>query len=606
MIFAATAVHCSKCTCTNSHVMPNHVFFQISSVDSYVNDTVHPAAIQAGACRLFMLLLSSTAALDRLKAVTYLVGNVWDRRGHFLLLTPALPGAAAASASGGVLQNLPYFHVAHPDGTPVRRMALWLYSGFDLSLRYVQSWKPNRGAPWLAPPAADFVGRSLKFVSFEHEPSNIYMDHKIDGEHVGMDYWLARALADVYNFTLDMREPTDGGKWGEALPNGTWIGLVGDVKERRADFGIANIFLTLSRWKHVDYTRPYDYEHACFVVWNKPPLPHWLAVIRPFSWPVWLTILTSLMFSISALVVLARLAGGERATFTSIPRAALYNFGVLFARTNPFEPRRAPSRGFDIGWRISAMVLGFAYCAKLISFLSFPTEPAPIDTHRELAETGVEIGSWGGTLGELMAASTNPWDRQLATRYIPNYDFHNALRRVFAQEYGYIENRHALIYYIQKYYTTKAGEKQLHIMDECFQNFMISVMLPKHSMLTDLFSRTIIHVREAGLIPIWFRWSLDAVKSELADVVRGSTSESKKRSLTLDHMQGVFLLLLFGWVLSLVAFLAEVGGNRLRTREAETPVGSGPFLTPPAGQRTPSSPTLVRSDAETGNVLFSI
>ena len=590
--------------------MPTHVcfVFQFSSVDSYVNDTHHTAAVQAGACRLFVLLLSSTASLDRLREVTNLVGRVWDHRGHYLLLTPAPPGDAATSASSGVLENLPYFHIAHPIGDPVRRMALWLYSGFDLSLRYVQGWKPDRGAVRLAPPATDFVGRRLKFVSFEHEPSNIYLDHKIGGEHVGMDYWLARALADFYNFTLDMREPTDGGKWGEALPNGTWIGLVGDVKERRAHFGIANIFLTLSRWKHVDYTRPYDHEHACFAVWNKPPLPHWLAVVRPFSWPAWLMILSSLMFSVAALVVLARLAGGERATFTSLPRAALYNFGVLLARTNILEPRRAPSRSFDIGWRLAAMVLGFAYCAKLISFLSFPTVPAPLDTHRELAETGVEVGSWGGTLGELMAASTSPWDRQLATRYIPNYDFDNALRRVFAQEYGYIENRNTLIYYIQKYYTTKAGEKQLHIMDECFQNFMISVMLPKYSMLTDLFSRTILRVREAGLIPIWFQRSLDAVKSELVDVVRGSTSSTKKSSLALDHMQGVFLLLLLGWVFSLLAFLVEVGVTRLRSARTQTSVATGPFLTPSAAPqlRTSPPPPLNRNDTETDNVLFSI
>ncbi|XP_043222483.1 ionotropic receptor 21a-like [Amphibalanus amphitrite] len=564
---------------------------QYSSVGSYVNNTHYTAAVQAGACRLFVLLLSSLSSLDRLHTVTYLVGSVWDHRGHYILLTPVPPGDAAATASSGVLENLPYFHVAHPIGDPVRRVALWLYSGFDLSMRYVQGWKPNRKAPSLSPPPANFVGRRLKFVSFEHEPSNIYLDHKLGGDHVGMDYWLARALADVYNFTLDMREPTDGGKWGEALPNGTWIGLVGDVKERRAHFGIANIFLTLSRWKHVDYTRPYDHEHACFAVWNKPPLPHWLAVVRPFSWPAWLTILTSLTLSVAVMVVLARLAGGERAAFTSLPRAAMYNFGVLLARTHLIEPRRAPSRSFDIGWRLAAMVLGFAYCAKLISFLTFPTVPEPIDSHRELAETGVEVGSWGGTLGELMAASTNPWDRQLATRYIPNYDFDNALRRVFAQEYGYIENRNTLIYYIQKYYTTKTGQKQLHIMDECFQNFMISVMLPKYSMLTDLFSRTILRVREAGLIPIWFSWSLDAVKTELVDIARGSSSDSRRRSLSLEHMQGVFLLLLLGWVLSLLSFLAEFGVRK---------VGTGRTTPPPA----PTPPVETAVPTERGEVLL--
>ncbi|XP_037072295.1 ionotropic receptor 21a-like [Pollicipes pollicipes] len=364
-----------------------------------------------------------------------------------------------------------------------------------------------------------------------------------------------------------MREPSDGGKWGEALPNGTWIGLVGDIKNSRAHFGIANIFFTLSRWNYIDYTRPYDLEYACFVVWNEPPLPHWLAVTRPFQWPAWVGILVSFLVSVLALVALARLGGGgERLTFTSFQRAALYNFG----------PRGGAVRTFDGSWRVATMVIGIAYCAKLVSYLTFPSTPAPLDTHRELAETGVEVGSWGGTLGELMAASANPWDRQLASRYVPNYDFENALRRVHARQYGYIENRNLLIYLIQKYYTTRTGEKQLHIMKECFQNFMISVALPKYSMLTDLFNSKILRLREAGLIPIWFSWSLEAVKSDLVDVARTSESASGVHSLSLEHVQGVFLLLLFGWLLSLLAFLAEMVVRRALKRGTEIIVE--PFL----------------------------
>ena len=105
-------------------------------MDSYLSDGHFTAAVQAGACRLFVLLLASLASLERLHSVTYLVGNVWDHRGHYLLLTPAAPDQAASAAASSVLNNLPYFHVAHPVGQPVRRVALWLYSGFDLSLRY--------------------------------------------------------------------------------------------------------------------------------------------------------------------------------------------------------------------------------------------------------------------------------------------------------------------------------------------------------------------------------------------------------------------------------------------------------------------------------------
>lgn len=46
--------------------------------------------------------------------------------------------------------------------------------------------------------------------------------------------------------------------WGNVLEDGSWTGLVGILKRREADIGVANMFISSFRKVVIDYTAPYN------------------------------------------------------------------------------------------------------------------------------------------------------------------------------------------------------------------------------------------------------------------------------------------------------------------------------------------------------------
>ncbi|XP_043230005.1 glutamate receptor-like [Amphibalanus amphitrite] len=429
--------------------------------------------------------------------------------------------------------------------------------------------------PPLKPPPADFGGRPLKFVSFEHEPTTLYLDGTPTGRLAGVDPYVAQFAARLYNFTLLFSEPSDGLRWGDN-GFGYWTGLVGDMVQRRAHFGMANLFITQPRSQIIDFSRPYDFEQACFVVWQPPPLPRWLALLRPFSASGWAA--AGALLAVSALTVLAlgRAAAPRESPLFSQPGfVALYSLGGLVGVSHASLPRAASGQIFMGTWRFCALTLAVVYSSKLIANLTVPLAPAPLDTKQELALSGVTVSGYGSMFGELLNASTNYWDRRLALNYEPTYDIRAALRRTYDHKGTYIVNSMSLAYLIRKYYTTVSGEPLLRIMRQCFGSFMVGIALPRRSFLTPLLNAAVSRLTEAGLMQHWSRSALRSVGRQLAvgdesPDQPARDAEGRLSRLGLEALQGPFLLLMIGWAAALLSLVAEIAVKRCRRRVSRT------------------------------------
>ncbi|XP_037779896.1 melatonin receptor type 1A-like isoform X1 [Penaeus monodon] len=138
----------------------------------------------------------------------------------------------------------------------------------------------------------------------------------------GIDIEVVKALADVYNFTIEYIEPPPGEFWGVLTENGTWNGMVGKISRNEADMGVANLFLTLHRLGAVDYSAPYDAEVSCFMARTDPPAPRWKSLSLPFQLPTWLAMLVGLL-SIAAIAI-------NRCVLITIPKW----YPKIFTATN--------------------------------------------------------------------------------------------------------------------------------------------------------------------------------------------------------------------------------------------------------------------------------
>ena len=501
------------------------------------------------------------------------VGDLWDRAGRYLLVTPSDTPAVVALASGprGLLQNAAFFHVLH-ERPALGGGQLCLFSRYDGRTRVLGWAGPGRPMPPLTPPPADFAGRPLIFVSFEHEPTTLYLDGTPSGRLAGVDPSVAAFAAQRYNFTLLFSEPSDGLRWGDN-GFGYWTGLVGDMVQRRAHFGMANLFITQPRSQIIDFSRPYDFERACFVVWRPPPLARWLALVRPFSASGWAAAGALLVVSALTVLLLGRAAAPRESPLFGQPGfVALYSVGGLVGVAHASLPRVASGQVFMGTWRFCALTLAVVYSSKLIANLTVPPAPAPMDTKQQLVDSGVTVTGYGSMFGELLNASTNYWDRRLALNYEPTYDIRASLRQTYDHKGSYIVNSMSLAYLIRKYYTTASGEPLLRIMRQCFGSFMVGIALPRRSFLKPLLDGAVSRLTEAGLMQHWSRSALLAVGRQLAvgEQAQGQrpsdASDQSHSRLGLEALQGPFLLLVVGWAAALLALVAELAGKRLWRR----------------------------------------
>ncbi|XP_045621118.2 ionotropic receptor 21a [Procambarus clarkii] len=405
----------------------------------------------------------------------------------------------------------------------------------------------------------NFHGNELRAVTFEHAPSIVQIQEASGVYHYdGIDIRLLHILADALNFRLKIVNPSDGDKWGSPMANGSWSGLTGDLTQHRAHMGVANLFIHIHYLEVVDMTVPYDMEFGCFITPLPKPLPQWVALVYPFSSQVWWLTLAFLMAGTPLLYLASRLAHyflqDETTWATNLGNNLFYGTAIFFGMGMPKLPESDVTRGYFIMWVWYGLLVTVVYRSALTAFLTIPLEPPPINTLNQLA--GSSLPAWGApglTFKKMLEENPDPTVQRLARRYLPVSDAQEGITLTAQGKYALMENRQFLEYTIATSYTNQHGEETLHVMKECFLPFRIGMAMPKRSPYKPNFDKIVTRVVEAGLVRKWFHDILFMSRH------RGSDEDQDTRSgaFSLDNLQGAWLLLGAGLLVSLVAFLLE-------------------------------------------------
>lgn len=110
------------------------------------------------------------------------------------------------------------------------------------------------------------------------------------------------------------------------LGNNTWTGLIGET-QRHADFGFASVFLLDNRERAVDVSTPYDQDQGCFAVPRPEALQHWLGLVLPFSYQVWICIIGMAIVAGPLFTLITRPLGMDQSL--TIGRGIFYALGSL-------------------------------------------------------------------------------------------------------------------------------------------------------------------------------------------------------------------------------------------------------------------------------------
>ncbi|XP_042226120.1 glutamate receptor ionotropic, kainate 4-like [Homarus americanus] len=406
----------------------------------------------------------------------------------------------------------------------------------------------------------NFHGGELRAVTFEHAPSIVEVPGGSQGHHYdGIDIRLLYILSEALNFKLKIVNPSDGGKWGSPMVNGSWSGLTGDLTQRHAHMGVANLFIHIHYLEVVDMTVSYDMEFGCFITPLPEQLPQWMALVYPFSSQVWWLALVFLVVGTPLLYLTSRLTQyvlhDETPWATTLDHNLFYGTGIFFGVGMPQVPQSDVTRSYFIMWVWYGLLITVVYRSSLTAFLTIPLSQDPINTLQQLV--GSSLPAWGATgltFKKMLEENPDPMVQQLALRYQPVSGAEEGILLTAQRKYAMMENRQFLEYMIATNYTNKYGEETLHVMRECFLPFRIGMAMPKKAPYKPNFDKIVTRVVEAGLVRKWFSDILFMSRKRGS----GEAQESRSDALTIDNLQGAWLLLGLGWVVSLVMFVLEV------------------------------------------------
>ncbi|XP_045615376.1 glutamate receptor ionotropic, delta-2 isoform X1 [Procambarus clarkii] len=529
-------------------------------------------------CQGYLLLFKDPAPLAAFVDVDE---DSWDYHGRFVVVgtTKDQLQSLALSKKGAKTEHLLGLVKSWREGSwvvytnnlyrksPLRRLTTWRSTSFTTS---TTTLFPDK--------LANLRGSLLKVSTFEWEPSVLYY-RDVTGKlqfPYGIDIEVVNALSSVINFTVVFEEPPSGEFWGVMSENGSWSGMMGKLFRNEADLGVANLFLTLGRLGAVDYSAPYDAEVSCFMVRTDPPAPQWLSLALPFQGATWATLMGGVMAA--GLVVFclaslgARCGGGEVKSLESLVFAYFFSFSMHFRDPQAVLPRRNHMRIFVSFLGLYAIIITTAYSSNLTAFLTVTRSPQSMDTIKELCDSDMEISGLGGFFKGALASAVDPYLQRLGDRFVGYQELEVVWPKVRKGRAAYLHNRQFLEFVITTHFSSQ-GVTSMRIMKECFAPYSIAMALQHHSPLKTNFDRVIRWMIESGLVRRWFLQSL-RFSRKAREKTSHTEADSSKRSGSLDeesqssnngiiqplgikHIQGLFFLLIIGYLCSLLAFLLE-------------------------------------------------
>lgn len=157
----------------------------------------------------------------------------------------------------------------------------------------------------------DFKKYPLKVSAFPRDPTLVetipyslrdsYYVKDIDstGFLGGVDGFFIGNLVKKLNFQPTFFAPADKNDYGMRLPNGTLIGSLADVVERRADISINARFFKLYKTDEIEFTTPISIERFCLIAPKAKMIPHWQNLLQVFEASTWYLILgTSVLLAV--------------------------------------------------------------------------------------------------------------------------------------------------------------------------------------------------------------------------------------------------------------------------------------------------------------------
>jgi hypothetical protein len=377
----------------------------------------------------------------------------------------------------------------------------------------------------------------------------------------GWEVSLIKTIAECLNSSIYyILPPPNNEKWGEQLDNGSFTGLTGDLVYNRADIGFAVWPLNPRTLQALDATKTYFRDEWVWWVPCAKKIPRWKSMFMVFSTGTWAAGLFSVAISLLVMVFLAK--SEERTgilqewqVYKRLPSCFSSVWSVLFAVSVSPMPRTSSVRAFFASWVCYCLAITTIFNAFLITYIIDPGLQHQINSFEEIVASGKDFG-YHLAIGAIIEES----DDILMKQGVPcdSNDVPPCLSWVaYHNNFSLLSSMTFMDYTLTRWFLDENGKPLICQAGDTFYGANYVTYMTKGSPLLSHFNRLIAKHMEAGFLNHILKKGMDLQRIQAAvrarDVLVG-----KYYDLSMEHLQGAFLVCICGLTLSCIVFAGEL------------------------------------------------
>ncbi|CAL9687653.1 unnamed protein product [Knipowitschia caucasica] len=453
-------------------------------------------------------------------------------------------------------------------GKDAKRLATW-----DSTRGLNGSLKENRIE-------SGMQGVTLKIVTLLEEPF-VMVAENILGQpkrYKGFSIDVLDALAKILGFKYDIYQVADG-KYGTALPNGSWNGMIGELIGKRADLALSAITITPERESVVDFSKRYlDYSVGILMRKSEEKI-NIFSLLAPFDLAVWACIAAAIPVVGIMIFLLRRIqavrcqsnTGGHPtpSVSTSLQSAIWIVYGAFVQQGSDAILGSVALRIVMGSWWLFTLIVCSSYTANLAAYLTVSRMDNAV---RSFADLSKQSDLMYGTVRDsavyeyFRAKGTNPLEQdntfaELWKIVNKNNGHDNSvsspmegIKKVKREPYAFLWDMAVV-----EYAALTDDDCTLTIAGNSRSTRGYGMALQHGSPYRDLFSQKILELQQKGDLDIlkqkW--WP----KKGRCDLQSHADAQPEGRALRLHSFAGVFCILAAGLLLALLVAALETWWN---------------------------------------------
>uniref|UniRef100_A0A182Y8Y7 Ionotropic glutamate receptor C-terminal domain-containing protein n=1 Tax=Anopheles stephensi TaxID=30069 RepID=A0A182Y8Y7_ANOST len=399
-----------------------------------------------------------------------------------------------------------------------------------------------------------------------------------------MGYVLRTAMCNYLPFTSYERLDID--EWGDVYPNGTGIGLMGSVAERRTDIAFGAFYLWFKPYNFSTYTATISRSGVTVLVPKPKMLPFWRTPFLSFSVPLWIAVMMTLLAGIAAvwiagtvrhrLLLLSIGVDGDPAELIAEQRtlsdAVLMMVGFFVAQSSSIRTDLWSCVFLFTALLLAGFMVSNLYSGGLASVMTVPQYEKSIDTVKDFAATGMPwYGPTPYCLEEIWNA-TEPHLQQIQKTYIAAEPEETKLH-VRMGDSGFIIEQAQHGNFAPSDFLDRESSTTLQPLKDTIYTQNCAALITNTNPLRSNLNEYILRVQQSGIL--YHLGTRAAIRYLPTDVMRNierariHQHDESAVKLEIGHFLGAYFILGYGLLCAGLAFLGELWGTAIVRRMSE-------------------------------------